>query len=181
VGVVRAARGDWAGAERAFREALVHRPGWATALRNLGDARLAGGDLEGALAAYEHARRAGPFDAATANNLAWALLQHPSRWPEAEPLVAEALAGAGPGRGFYLDTLGLLRLRQRAAGDALAAFREALADQALDGATRARVLQHAAEALEALGDPGGAARCRGLAEEAARPGGGSLGPGDTVC
>ena len=121
------------------------------------------GDLDGALAAYETAHRETPGNPAIANNLAWALLQHAARWPEAEPLILTALAAGPEPRGFYLDTLGLLRMRQGAYGDALGAFRRALEDAALDLSVRARVLGHAALALEGLGDRERAERCRTLA------------------
>jgi tetratricopeptide (TPR) repeat protein len=160
LGVARAARGDWTGAREAFDAALRVRPGWALALRNLGDAHLAAGDLESALAAYEAARRAAPGDAAIENNLAWALLQHPARWPEAEPLIVAALARDPEPRAYFLDTLGVLRIRQRAYDAAWRALQEALADPALVGAARAQVRGHAAQALEGLGDAPRAARCR---------------------
>jgi len=105
-----------------------------------------------------------PDEPAAANNLAWALLQDPVRWPEAEPIIERALARRPEPRGYYLDTLGALRMRKGDTQEALDAFRAALADSALPGGpARALVLEHAAEALTRLGDTGGAARCRALA------------------
>lgn len=147
-------------AAQQFGRALALRPDWPRALGNLGTSRLALGDVPGAIAAYERAAVLAPEDPIIANNLAWALLQDEARWPEAEPLIAVVLArGSGP-LGYYLDTLGYLRLRQGQPAQALDAFRAALADPAAaSGAIRAQVLEHAGLALAALGDPVGAERC----------------------
>lgn len=196
LGVGYYARGRYDLAALAFQRALERRPGWTRALVNLGDARLAAGDLEAAIAAYGAARALSPGDPAIANNLAWALLQHAERWREAEPVIREALGAAPEPRGYYLDTLGVLLLRKEQPQDALAAFRAALADPGLrDPPTRALVLRHAANALERLGDAAGAERCFRAAGEvvgrrAASPGGPptpakdlatEVGPGEGVC
>jgi tetratricopeptide (TPR) repeat protein len=164
LGVAHFERGDARRAVREFDRAVLMRPDWARALVNLGDARLALGEREGAIEAYERAVRIDPGDTAAANNLAWALLQDPARWPEAEAIIDGALARHPEPRGYYLDTLGALRLRKGDSQGALEAFRAALADRALSrGATRALVLEHAAEAHARLGDSQAAARCRALA------------------
>lgn len=189
LGVAYYAQGEPARAIREFERALALEPGFTRALVNLGDARLALGDLEAALAVYERARAAAPDDPAVANNLAWALLQHPARWPEAEPVIRRALARDPEPRGYYLDTLGVLLLRKGEGRSALDAFRTALADPGLrDPRVRALVLRHAAEALDRLGDPGAAAGCRALAETLGTPAGQAgrepaqiVGHGDTVC
>jgi cytochrome c-type biogenesis protein CcmH/NrfG len=155
-----------------FERAVALRPGWARGLVNLGDARLAVGDVGGAVDAYARAVAITPDDPGALNNLAWALLQDPVRWPEAEPIIEKALARQPEPRGYYLDTLGVARLRKGDGQGALDAFRAALADTALPGGpSRALVLEHAGEALLRLGDPGGAAHCRALATaEAAKAG-----------
>ncbi len=192
LGVLYFGRGEPARAVTEFERAVTLRPGWARALVNLGDARLAAGDVKAAIAAYERAVAVAPDDPAAANNLAWALLQDPTRWPEAEPIIDAALARRPEPRGYYLDTLGVLRLRQGRDRDALDLFREALADGALElGASRALVLDHAADAHARLGDLAAAARCRALAERerlAPRSAGVSgsagippVGEGGTVC
>jgi tetratricopeptide (TPR) repeat protein len=164
-GVAYFERGETRQAAREFERAVALRPTWARALVNLGDARLALGEIDGAIDAYQRAVKAAPDDAGAANNLAWALLQDPVRWPEAEPIIRGALARRPEPRGYYLDTLGALLLRKGDGVGALGAFRSALADPALtDGATRALVLEHAAEAHLRLGDPAAAARCRALAD-----------------
>ncbi len=172
LGVAYYRQGEYEAAAREFARALGLRPGFARALVNLGDARLAQGALDAALTAYEQALAVDPADPSVANNLAWALLQHDRRWPEAEPLIRGALARRPEPRGYYLDTLGLLLLRQGDPGQALEAFRAALADPGLrDVATRRLVLRHVAEALARLGDPAGAERCHRLAGAAAEVGG----------
>jgi tetratricopeptide (TPR) repeat protein len=163
-GVASFERGDAHGAASEFAHAVALRPGWARALVNLGDARLALGEVPGAIDAYERAAAITPDDPGVANNLAWALLQDPVRWPEAERIITRALERQPEPRGYYLDTLGTLRLRQGDYRGALDAFRTALADHALpSGAARALVLEHAAEAYAGLGEPGAVARCRALA------------------
>ena len=86
---------------------------------NLGDARLAVGDVGGAIEAYGRAVALAPDEPAAANNLAWALLQDPVRWPEAEPIIERALARRPEPRGYYLDTLGALRMRKGDTQEAL--------------------------------------------------------------
>src|SRR5262249_1485907 len=125
---------------------------------------LAQGAIDAAIAAYEAARAASPDDPAIANNLAWALLQHSARWPEAEPLVRGALAHDPEPRGYYLDTLGLALLKRGAPREALDACRTALDDAGLEDApTRALVLRHAGDALARLGEAIAADRCYRLA------------------
>jgi tetratricopeptide (TPR) repeat protein len=185
LGVAYFQRGEMRAAAREFERAAALRPDWARALTNLGDACLALGEVKGAILAYERAVRVAPDDPGAANNLAWALLQDPVRWPEAEPIIRGALARQPEPRGYYLDTLGTLLLRKGDGPGALDAFRAALADPALtDGVTRALVLEHAAEAHIRLGDPAAAARCRALAEAArgaARGEGSHVGDRVSVC
>jgi Tfp pilus assembly protein PilF len=165
LGVVYHRQGSYEAAAREFRQALARDPTLVRALVNLGDTQVALGTLDAAIETYERARAMRPEDAALANNLAWALLQHDRRWPEAEPLIRDALARDPEPRGYYLDTLGLLLLRQDKPEAALAAFRAALADPGLqDPAVRQLVLRHAGNALRQLGDGPAAARCDQLAE-----------------
>ena len=119
-----------------------------------------------------------PDDPGAANNLAWALLQDPVRWPEAEPIIEGALARRPEPRGYYLDTLGALLLRKGDGQGALDAFRAALADPALtDGGPRAR----SCWSTPRRPTPGSAiraaaARCRALAKaEGRKPGGATRG------
>lgn len=189
LGVAYHARGDYAAAAREFTRALASRPEWTRALVNLADAQLALGDLARAIATYQRARAMRPRDPAILNNLAWALLHHPERWPEAGPLIEDALEQAPERPGYYLDTLGVLRLRQGAAADALAAFRAALSDPQLPAATRGLVRGHAGEALLHLGDLAGAERCFRAAGLGGGPdgrapageGSGEVGRRDPVC
>jgi tetratricopeptide (TPR) repeat protein len=171
LGVLYFGRGDHGRAAREFERAVALRPGWTRALVNLGDARLAAGQVARAIEAYEQAVRADPDDPGAANNLAWALLRDEARWREAEAIIRRALARQPEPRGYYLDTLGAALLRRGDGRGALDAFRAALADPALDGGSaRALVLEHAAEAYARLGDAAAAARCRALARRDALPG-----------
>jgi len=185
LGVAYFGRGEIRRSAREFERAIALRPHWVRALVNLGDARLAIGDVESAIEAYQRAVTIAPDDPGAANNLAWALIQDPVRWPEAEAIIYGALARQPEPRGYYLDTLGALLLRKGDSRGALDAFRGALADPALaDGGTRALVLEHAALAHARLGDQAAAARCRMLAEAERTPGTGGLPPvGDpgSVC
>jgi tetratricopeptide (TPR) repeat protein len=165
LGVAYYRQGEYAAAARSFRRALDRRPGFTRALVNLGDAEQARGSIDAAIVAYEAARVQSPDDAGVANNLAWALLQHAERWPEAEPLVRAALARDPAPRGYYLDTLGSALLRKGEPREALDAFRAALADSGLrDPATRALVITHAGDALARLGQAAAAERCYRLAQ-----------------
>jgi Tfp pilus assembly protein PilF len=164
LGVAYYRQGEYAAAAQAFRRALDQRPSFTRALVNLGDAERARGSIDSAIVAYETAWAQRPDDPGIANNLAWTLLQHDERWPEAEPLVRAALAQAPEPRGYYLDTLGFALLRKGQPGEALDAFRAALADPGLrDAPTRALVLTHAGDALARLGQEAAAQRCYRLA------------------
>jgi tetratricopeptide (TPR) repeat protein len=159
LGVSYFEQGETRRAASEFERAVALRPTWTRALVNLGDARLALGEVPGAIDAYQRAVALAPDDPGAANNLAWALLQDSTRWPEAEPIIDGALARHPEPRGYYLDTLGALRLRKGDIKGALDAFRAALADGGLErGASRALVLEHAAEAHARLGETGAAAR-----------------------
>jgi tetratricopeptide (TPR) repeat protein len=187
------ARGDHRRAVIEAERAVARRPGWARALRTLGDARLGAGDVEGAIVAYEGAARQDPADPVTGNNLAWALLQHPARWTEAEAVVRRALALVPSNRGHHLDTLGVALLRRGDVAGALDAFRAALAEgQRWAPDPLALLLAHAADAYARLGDAQAAARCRAAAEVVttaggirARDGGSApgllVGAGDSMC
>jgi tetratricopeptide (TPR) repeat protein len=169
-----------------FERATAVRSGWTRAWINLGDARLAAGDIGPAIQAYERAVALDPDDPGAANNLAWALLQDAGRWPEAEAIVRRALARRPDRQGYYLDTLGVALLRKGDTEGALAAFGSALQDPGLsDAAARALVLEHAAAAYAGAGDQGAAARCRALAEETRRhpgtPGTVRVGRPGSVC
>lgn len=183
LGVAYYRRGAHRYAVREFARATAMRPDWARAWVNLGDARLAGGELAGAIEAYERARALAPDDPGTANNLAWALLQDERRWPEAEPIIRRALERNPEPRGYYLDTLGTALLRRGDVPGALAAFRAALADPGLqEPAVRAAVLERMAEAHVALGNIAAAERCRALArDERGRGEGRELGGSASVC
>ena len=185
LGVAYFERGEARRAAQEFERALGLRPDWARALVNLGDARLALGEVAGAIEAYRRAMAIAPEDPGTANNLAWALLQDPVRWPEAEPVIQGALARRPEPRGYYLDTLGVVLLKKGDSQAALVAFREALGDPGLtDGRTRAMVLEHTADAHASLGDPAAAARCRALAAGVRAGSGGaasSVGAREAVC
>jgi tetratricopeptide (TPR) repeat protein len=164
LGVAYYRRGEYEAAAREFRAATSRRPGFTRALVNLGDAQLALGAVEAAIDAYEHARATSPDDPGVANNLAWALLHHERRWPEAEPVIRDALSHDPVPRGYYLDTLGLLLLRKDQPREALVAFRAALADDALrDREVRGLVLRHLGDTLARLGDRDAAERCYRLA------------------
>jgi Tfp pilus assembly protein PilF len=179
-GVAYFERGEARRAAQEFERALELRPDWPRALVNLGDARLALGEVGSAIEAYRRAVTLAPDDPGAANNLAWALLQDPVRWPEAESVIHGALARQPEPRGYYLDTLGTVLLKKGDSRAALAAFREALSDPGLtERSVRALVLDHTAEAHARLGDEAAAARCRdlaalvrGRAEGAASPVGG---------
>ena len=129
--------------------------------------------MGGAIDAYGRAVAVTPDDPGAANNLAWALLQDPVRWPEAEPIIERALARQPEPRGYYLDTLGALRLRKGDGQGALDAFRAALADTGASGRPRARARAGARRGGSSPGSAtrAAAARCRALAAEEAKPGG----------
>lgn len=182
LGVAYYRRGEYEAAAREFRAAGSRRPGFTRALVNLGDTQLALGAVEAAIDAYERARATSPDDPGVANNLAWALLHHERRWPEAEAVIRDALGRDPAPRGYYLDTLGLLLLRKDQPREAVAAFRAALADGALrDREVRGLVLRRLGDALARLGDHDAAERCYRLARGILGTAAAEVGGSDPVC
>lgn len=137
------AAGRSADAVQRLREALSLAPGLTDAGFRLGELLREAGDLDGAASAWAQvlAQDAGHVEAAC--NLS--VLQ-PERG-EAALAAALAAGASGDGRAALLANLGGLRLQQGRFAEAVAAYRQALADAPQDG----RALSHLAQALKRQG------------------------------
>lgn len=103
------ASGDGLGAANTVALFLGQNPNSLPAQRLLGNMRLAAGDWDGAIVAYERVRRRVPRDAALLNNLAWA---HHERGDSARALAFARLAyRTAPANAATQDTFGWMLLR----------------------------------------------------------------------
>jgi predicted O-linked N-acetylglucosamine transferase (SPINDLY family) len=91
VATLRAATGDFAGAEASFREAATLRPGWPQAFLGLGHLYFRQEKFDDARRAFEQASVLAPDSVEALFNLA-AALDRMRRWPEALPLLRRARA-----------------------------------------------------------------------------------------
>jgi eukaryotic-like serine/threonine-protein kinase len=123
LGMVQSARGDVAGAERAFTEAITRNPAGADAFRELGTAYMRAGQPDKADAAYRKAIALDPGSWA-AHSAAGAFLARQQRFDEAERAFTRALEIA-PGNPRLLSNLGGIYLYQRRWREAEATLQQA--------------------------------------------------------
>lgn len=124
-------------AEALYRRVLVVRPESVRGWVNLGNVAADRGRAAEAETAYRRALELAPDDPDALNNLAWLLLGEGTRLEEAEALATQAARQPGADRPLALDTLGRIQLARGRCAEAIAAFQEALAAEALPAATRA--------------------------------------------
>jgi Tfp pilus assembly protein PilF len=103
--------GDWSAAEKEYDLAVRQDPKNARAWMGLGQTERALGRSKPAGKYFGKARELASGDAEMLNDLAQAFLDL-GRLPEAASAADQAVALGGAGRPFYLDTRGLVKLRQ---------------------------------------------------------------------
>jgi Flp pilus assembly protein TadD/predicted Ser/Thr protein kinase/TolB-like protein len=132
LGMVRSARGDRAGAERAFTESIKRNPAGADAYRELGTAYARAGQPDKAEAAH---RKAIALDAGSwaAHNALGLFFARQQRFDEAERAFKRALEIA-PANARLLSNLGGIYLYQRRWREAEATLQQAAGEQAYGAA-----------------------------------------------
>ena len=123
-------------ADALYRQVLFVRPESVRAWVNLGNVAADVGRRAESETAYRRALAIAPDDRDALNNLAWLLLTEGTRLEEAETLATKAASQPGADRPLALDTLGRIQLARGGCAEAAFTFREALAAEALPGATR---------------------------------------------
>jgi Tfp pilus assembly protein PilF len=131
-----------------------------------GDLSLRSGDNPEAKRAYEKALDLDPVNGDLYNNLAWVSVQQGTDLQGARELVQKALELKPANRPYYLDTLGVILLKQGKASEAVAALRESVATiPAGRSGLLAEAYAHLAEASEAAGDAAAARDARERLQE----------------
>jgi Tfp pilus assembly protein PilF len=146
----------------AVRQDKKHGKAWAL----LGDVSSRLKEYAQAEEAYDEALDLDPKNGDLHNNLAWVYVQQKEKLARAKELVLKAM-DLDPGhRPYYLDTLGMVLLRQRKAGEAAAVLREAVAVIPPDQRDMlAEAYRHLEEACAESGDEEGSAAARARLQE----------------
>lgn len=137
-----------------YQAALKKDPGHVPSLLLLGDLSYVRGDWNGAEAAYRKAIKLTPENGDIYNNLAWVRLKQERDLKEAEALITKALSLTPDHRPYYLDTLGVIFIKQSRPREAVTALKESA-----DGLPKdmpellVETYTHLAEAYRAAGDP----------------------------
>jgi len=144
-------------AREQYRAATVQDKKNTKAWTLYGDLSFRLGDLNEADGAYQRALDLDPGNGDLYNNLAWVSVQQGKDLEKARELVGMALELKPGNRPYYLDTLGVVLLRQGKASDAVTALKESVATIPADqSGLLAEAYGHLAEAYQAAGDAGAA-------------------------
>ncbi|OGW49638.1 MAG: hypothetical protein A2078_05995 [Nitrospirae bacterium GWC2_57_9] len=138
-----------------YQEAVKKDRKRVSSLLLLGDLSFRISDYVQAESAYRQAIDLDPGNGDVRNNLAWVYIRTGRKLEIATEHVIEAMKLNPAHRPFYLDTLGVILLKQGNAGDAVTALKEAVAT--LPGDDRELLSQaqgHLADACRAAGNDG---------------------------
>lgn len=136
-----------------YREAVRRNKKHVRAWMLLGDSACRRADYAEAQDAYETALELDRGNGDLHNNLAWVYALRGRKLEKAEALVRSAMELNPANRPYYLDTLGMVLLKQGRAGDAVAALEEATATiPEKQRAMLAEAYRHLADALAAAGE-----------------------------
>jgi Flp pilus assembly protein TadD len=105
---------------RQYREAFEQDPENCGSLMLLGELSYHIGDYAAAEQAYARALMVDPENGDARNNLAWVLIRSGRGMDSARELIRQALAVNPAHRAFYLDTLGVILLKQEKPAEAVA-------------------------------------------------------------
>ncbi len=135
---------------RQYREAFEQDPENSESLMLLGDLSYRAGDYAGAEQAYARALRVDPENGDARNNLAWVLIRSGRGMDRAQELIRQALAVNPAHRAFYLDTLGVILLKQGNPAEAVAVLEEAASALSAESPElKAELQEHLASARKA--------------------------------
>jgi len=136
-----------------YRIAVKQAPKNVRAWSLLGDSAFRMKDYPEAEKAYEKALDLDPKNGDLLNNLAWVYLQQEKKLGKAQGLVQAALEHAPARRPYYLDTLGVLFLKDGKVPEAIAALKESSETIPRDQPEfLAEAFQHLSDAYRAAGD-----------------------------
>jgi Tfp pilus assembly protein PilF len=140
-------------AREQYRLAVKQDPKNGRAWSLLGDIAYRDKDYPDAEKAYGKALSLDPKNGDLMNNLAWVYVQQEKRTGKAQELVRAALENTPAHRPYYLDTLGIILLREGKVPDAIAALKESSATIPRDQPEfLAETYRHLADAYTAAGD-----------------------------
>ncbi len=136
-----------------YREALEQDRKHVPSLLLLGDLMFRSKNFAGAESALTKAAALDPKNGDICNNLAWVYIQTGTKLTKGRDLITRALALTPDHRPYYLDTFGMLLLKQGNAEDAIPALNESIATLPKDRSDLlAEVQGHLAEAYKATGN-----------------------------
>jgi Tfp pilus assembly protein PilF len=140
-------------AEQQYREAVHKDSKSVHALRLLGDLSFTVKKYSEAESAYKKAIKLQPQDGDLYNNLCWVYLERNIHIDWAEELIEKAIAATPDHQPYYLDTKGIIFLKQGKNAEATAEFLKAIALLPADRAGfQKEIYKHLAEAYRAAGD-----------------------------
>ncbi len=156
-------------AREQYRMAAAQDPKHARAWALVGDLSYRLGDLRDAEKAYGKALDLDPRNGDLRNNLAWVYARQERKLGRARELVERAME-LNPGNApYYLDTLGMVLLKQGELAAAIDAFeRSAAAIPREQRSFRAEVYLHLAEAYAAAGNAEKSSDARRMYQELTR-------------
>jgi len=153
LGTIYESQGKLELAEQQYRAALAIDPKSAQTLLLLGDLSYRTQKYSEARSAYATLIELQPENGNVHNNLAQIYLEQNAGIDKAEELVRKALALSPAHRAYYLDTLGIVLLRQGRIAESTAALKESAALLLKDDpVSLAEAYEHLAEAYRAAGD-----------------------------
>jgi Tfp pilus assembly protein PilF len=153
LGSIYESQGKFEFAAQQYREALRKEPKSVSSLLLLGDLSFRTRNYSEAEASYRKAIKLQPGNGDIYNNLCWVYLEQQSGIEKAEDLIRKALAVTPEHRAYYLDTWGVVLLRQGRTAESITALTESV--ELLpknDSALLAEAYGHLAEAYHAAGD-----------------------------
>jgi Tfp pilus assembly protein PilF len=153
LGSIYESQGKFDLAAQQYREALKKEPKSVSSLLLLGDLSFRTGNYPEAEASYRKAIKLQPGNGDIYNNLCWVYLEQRDGIEKAEDLIRKALAVTPEHRAYYLDTWGVVLLRQGRAAESISALTESVELLPKDNAALlAEAYGHLAEAYDAAGD-----------------------------
>ncbi len=158
LGAIYESQGKFELAAQQYREALGKDPKYVSSLLHLGDLSFRTKNYREAEASYKKAIKLQPDNGDIYNNLCWVYLEQNTGIEKAEELITKALTITPEHRAYYLDTMGVVFLKQGRIAESIAALNESIELLPKDNAALlAEAYDHLAEAYRTAGDSAKAA------------------------
>ena len=126
LGGIYESQGKFDLAAQQYREALKKEPKSVSSLLLLGDLSFRAGNYSEAEASYKKAIKLQPGNGDIYNNLCWVYLEQRAGIEKAEDLIRKALDVTPEHRAYYLDTWGVVLLRQGRTAESITALSESV-------------------------------------------------------